>query len=229
MKYLPALAALSLIASLHGPARAQDENTIILEEFRMKLTKPLNYTRSAKDEVYPVVLSLRSPEIDRYSSTIQRNNSTFRYKLLGGILLLTTPKPKTGLEEEVDNALPSDKNIEDLAKILPGLAIQKKAPIKVAGRNALSVLASLDISQSLGIQEEASLQIIFMVYKNTQMTWIFAGMNADFDEKVKDFKNTINSIRFLDDKPLKPTPKAPPAKTPPAKTPLVKSRSGTRK
>ena len=212
--FLPTLAALSLLGGVLSPVRAQDENTIILDEFRMKLTKPSSYTRSLKDEVYPVVLSLDSPEIDRYSSTLQRSNTTFSYKLLGGILLITMPKPKTGLD--ADNDLPGDREVESLGKVIPGMVFQKKAKIKVAGRDALSVLASLDISQSHGIQEEATLRLIYMVYKNTRMIWLFAGMNADFDTRVKDFERTINSIRFLDDKPTtpaaKPAPKPAPGK-----------------
>ncbi len=219
MNFPPVLVALSLLASLHCPVRAQNENTIILDEFRMKLLKPSSYTRTPKDEVYPVVLSLQSPAIERYSSLRQKNSAVLSYKLLGGIILITMPKPKTGLEETVDNALPTDSEIEGMSQIIPGIAIQRKAKIKVAGRDALSVLASLDVSQSLGIQEEASLRLIYMVYKNTRMIWLFAGMNADFETSVKDFEKTINSIRFLDDKPVKPAIKVAPTspKTPPAK------------
>ena len=219
MNFPPVLVALSLLASLHCPVRAQNENTIILDEFRMKLVKPSSYTRTPKDEVYPVVLSLQSPAIERYSSLRQKNSAVLSYKLLGGIILITMPKPKTGLEETVDNALPTDSEIEGMSQIIPGIAIQRKAKIKVAGRDALSVLASLDVSQALGIQEEASLRLIYMVYKNTRMIWLFAGMNADFETSVKDFEKTINSIRFLDDKSVKPAIKVAPTspKTPPAK------------
>ncbi len=219
MNFPPVLVALSLLASLHCPVRAQNENTIILDEFRMKLLKPSSYTRTPKDEVYPVVLSLQSPAIERYSSLRQKNSAVLSYKLLGGIILITMPKPKTGLEETVDNALPTDSEIEGMSQIIPGIAIQRKAKIKVAGRDALSVLASLDVSQALGIQEEASLRLIYMVYKNTRMIWLFAGMNADFETSVKDFEKTINSIRFLDDKSVKPAIKVAPTspKTPPAK------------
>lgn len=226
MNFPPVLVALSLLASLHCPVRAQNENTIILDEFRMKLLKPSSYTRTPKDEVYPVVLSLQSPAIERYSSLRQKNSSVLSYKLLGGIILITMPKPKTGLEETVDNALPTDSEIEGMSKIIPGIAIQKKVKIKVAGRDALSVLASLDVSQALGIQEEASLRLIYMVYKNTRMIWLFAGMNADFETSVKDFEKTINSIRFLDDKPLKDDkPVKPTIKTTP-KTPATKGGKG---
>jgi hypothetical protein len=213
MKVLSTLALLSLLVGFHSPARAQNENTIILEEFRMRLVKPASYTRNSKDEVYPMVLALQSPEIDRYSNRFTSNNTSFTYKLLGGIYLITSPKPKTGLQDQVDNALPSDRDIEAIGKLIPGMAIEKKAQITVGGRKALSVLASLDISKTHGIQEEATLRLIFMVYKNTQMTWLFAGMNADFDKSVKDFEKTINSIRFLDDKPLteKPATAAKPA------------------
>jgi hypothetical protein len=208
MKFLSTLALLSLLVGFHSPARAQNENTIILEEFRMKLVKPASYTRNSKDEVYPMVLALQSPEIDRYSNRFTSNNTSFTYKLLGGIYLITSPKPKTGLQDQVDNALPSDRDIEAIGKLIPGMAIEKKAQITVGGRKALS-----DISKTHGIQEEATLRLIFMVYKNTQMTWLFAGMNADFDKSVKDFEKTINSIRFLDDKPLteKPATAAKPA------------------
>ena len=211
MKLITALAALSLVVGSLSPAQAQGENTIILDEFRMKLTKPATYTRAVSDETYPIVLYLQSP-IDRYSNTQQTSKATLSYKLLGGILLITMPKPKTGLQSEVDNALPSDREVEAFSKVVPGMAIEKKAKIKVAGRDALSVLASLDISQTHGIQEEATLRLIFMVHKNTRMIWLFAGMNADFEATVKDFEKTINSIKFLDDKPAAPTTKTSPAK-----------------
>lgn len=213
-----AVSVLASLICLTSPVKVQNENVIILEEFRLKLVKPASYHRDTKDETPPVSLSLDSPDIKRYTNTQQAGNLTLSLRLIGGITLITMPKPKTGLETEVDNALPSDSELTSTSKLLPGLVIQNKAKIKVAGRDALAVLASLDIQDSHGIQEEATLRLIYMVHKNTRMIWLFATMSADFEENVKDFERTIASIRFLDD-PVAPAPKAPAPTAKPAPAP----------
>lgn len=201
------LSVLALVC-LAAPVLAQDEDKMVLDDLRIKFVKPSNYTRAKPEEVrFPMRFVLRSPTSPRYNTTREENGVLLTRSIVGGIFLMVLPKKKTGLES--DTAVPdvSAGAAEALGKIVPGLAVQNSAKIKVAGRDALALLASLDLQQRLGIQEEGTVRLILVNSEKQLLIWGFGAMSADFSEQVKSFEKMMATVKYMDDPEPKPTKK----------------------
>jgi hypothetical protein len=186
---------------------AQDEeDKIFLNDLGISFVKPPDYRKARPEEVSSPLMRflLRSPGSDRYKPALHTEGAVMRVSVVGGIFLMVIPRAKNDLSS--GGGLTLD-NPDNLGKLVPGMQYQNSAKIKIAGRDALAILATIPIQPGLGIPEDAMVRLIFMEHKNSLLLWGFGAIDSEFKPRVKAFEKMMATVRFKGDPEPKPTGK----------------------